>query len=45
MPLERYDSREAFATHRETPHFKELVLGQIVPRLEARGVEQLEAAG
>jgi quinol monooxygenase YgiN len=37
--LERYDSREAFAAHRETPHFKDLVLGQIVPLLESRVVE------
>ena len=42
--LERYDSREAFAAHRETPHFKDLVLGQIVPRLEARTIEQFDAA-
>src|ERR1700754_3437931 len=37
--LERYTSREAFAAHRETPHFKELVLGHIVPRLESRVLE------
>lgn len=37
--LERYASRDAFAAHRETPHFKELVLGQIVPLLENRTVE------
>jgi quinol monooxygenase YgiN len=37
--LERYVSREAFAAHRETPHFKDLVLGQIVPLLDSRVVE------
>jgi quinol monooxygenase YgiN len=37
--LERYTSRDAFAAHRETPHFKELVLGRIVPLLERRVVE------
>ena len=37
--LERYESREAFAAHRETAHFKEIVLAQIAPRLESRVVE------
>jgi quinol monooxygenase YgiN len=37
--LERYASREALAAHRETPHFKDLVLGQIVPLLDSRVVE------
>lgn len=37
--LERYASRDAFAEHRETPHFKELVLGQIIPLLESRVVD------
>jgi quinol monooxygenase YgiN len=40
--LERYTSRQAFATHRETAHFKDLVLGQIVPRLEDRVIEEFE---
>jgi quinol monooxygenase YgiN len=40
--LERYASREAFAAHRETPHFKELVLDQIVPRLDSRVIEQYD---
>lgn len=40
--LERYASREAFAAHRETPHFKELVLDQIVPRLDSRVLEQFD---
>ncbi|HEX3790622.1 MAG TPA: antibiotic biosynthesis monooxygenase family protein [Pseudonocardiaceae bacterium] len=37
--LERYASREAFAAHRETVHFKDIVLGQLVPRLENRVIE------
>lgn len=41
--LERYASREAFLAHRETPHFKELVLERIVPLLDSRRVEQYEA--
>lgn len=40
--LERYISRDAFAEHRETAHFKDLVLGQIVPRLENRVIEQFD---
>jgi quinol monooxygenase YgiN len=42
--LERYESREAFARHRETPHFHELVVGKIVPLLTERTVEELDAA-
>jgi quinol monooxygenase YgiN len=41
--LERYASREAFAAHRETAHFQELVLGGIVPLLAGRTVEQYDA--
>jgi quinol monooxygenase YgiN len=41
--LERYASRKAFAEHRESAHFKDLVLGQIAPRLERRVVEQFDA--
>jgi quinol monooxygenase YgiN len=40
--LERYSSREAFAAHRETPHFKDLVLDQIIPRLDSRSVESYD---
>ena len=43
--LERYVSPEAFAAHRETPHFKDLVLGQIIPRLDSRAVETYEVTG
>ena len=37
--LERYASGGALAAHRETAHFNDLVLGQIVPRLDSRVVE------
>jgi quinol monooxygenase YgiN len=40
--LERYTSRAAFAAHRETPHFKELMLEQILPKLESRVIEQYD---
>jgi quinol monooxygenase YgiN len=40
--LERYASPEALTAHRETPHFKELVLGELVPRLSARTVDAYE---
>src|SRR5277367_4574782 len=42
--LERYTSRAAFAEHRDSPHFKELMLGQILPKLESRVVEQYDVA-
>jgi quinol monooxygenase YgiN len=42
--LERYTSREAFAAHRETDHFKELVLGEIAPRLDNRVIEIFDAS-
>ena len=40
--LERYTSRAAFAAHRAAPHFKELMLGQILPKLENRVIEQYD---
>lgn len=40
--LERYASRGAFNAHRETPHFKELVVDQIIPRLDSRVVESYD---
>jgi quinol monooxygenase YgiN len=43
--LERYTSKEAFAAHRETPHFKRLVADRIIPLLESRAVEQFVPAG
>ena len=42
--LERYTSRAAFAEHRDSAHFKELMLGQILPKLESRVVEQYDVA-
>ena len=40
--LERYVSRDAFAVHRETTHFQELMLGRILPLLEVRTIEQYD---
>jgi quinol monooxygenase YgiN/predicted GNAT family acetyltransferase len=37
--LERYSSLDAFAAHRATEHYNDLVLGQIVPRLDSQVVE------
>jgi quinol monooxygenase YgiN len=42
--LERYTSPDAFDEHRQTAHFKELVLEQLVPALESRTIESYEAA-
>jgi quinol monooxygenase YgiN len=33
---EQYDDEAAFKAHMETAHFRELVLGEAVPRLEGR---------
>jgi quinol monooxygenase YgiN len=41
--LERYTSREAFADHRETPHFKQIMLAQILPLLASRDIAQYDA--
>jgi quinol monooxygenase YgiN len=43
--LERYTSRDAFAAHRNTPHFTDLVLGQIAPRLDSRVIETYDITG
>jgi quinol monooxygenase YgiN len=40
--LERYMSRQAFADHRETVHFKEIMLGKILPLLAHRVIEQYD---
>ena len=40
--LERYASLDAFKAHRATGHYNDLVLGQIVPRLDSRVVETYE---
>jgi quinol monooxygenase YgiN len=37
--LERYTSRAAFEEHRASDHFQEILLAEIVPRLEARTIE------
>jgi quinol monooxygenase YgiN len=37
--LERYASREQLDAHRDTPHFADLVLGRLIPRLDSRVVE------
>ena len=35
---EQYANEQAFLDHRQTPHFKMLVLGQAVPLLERREI-------
>lgn len=40
--LERFVSAEAFAEHRETPHFHDIVEGQIAPRLTSRVYETFD---
>jgi quinol monooxygenase YgiN/predicted GNAT family acetyltransferase len=37
--LERYASLEALNAHRATAHYQDLLLGQVVPRLDSRSVE------
>ncbi|MFJ4846611.1 MULTISPECIES: putative quinol monooxygenase [unclassified Streptomyces] len=41
--LERYDSPRAFAAHRDSLHFKDLVLRRIAPLLVSRVVATYEA--
>jgi quinol monooxygenase YgiN len=40
--LERYTSRDALTAHRDAPHFKDYLLGQIVPLLKSRVVEEYD---
>ncbi|MGH3671546.1 MAG: putative quinol monooxygenase [Pseudonocardiaceae bacterium] len=40
--LERYTSRDAFAAHRETLHFDDLVLKQLIPLLDSREIESYD---
>jgi quinol monooxygenase YgiN len=40
--LERYASLEALAAHRDSPHFQQVLLGEIVPLLASRTVEEYE---
>jgi quinol monooxygenase YgiN len=42
--LERFVSAEAFAEHRQTPHFLDIVEGQIAPRLTSRVYTTCEVA-
>lgn len=39
---ERYTDMDAVAAHRETPHFKEIIEGRIIPLLESREREFFE---
>lgn len=41
--LERYRSREAFADHRESRHFREYILDNVLPQLRERTVELFDA--
>jgi quinol monooxygenase YgiN len=41
---EHYADQQAFAGHRETPHFQEIIEGTIVPMLEKRERELYELA-
>jgi len=40
--LERYASREALAAHRASPHFQEIVIEQLVPRLTTRTIDEFD---
>jgi (4S)-4-hydroxy-5-phosphonooxypentane-2,3-dione isomerase len=40
--VERYADEAAVARHRQTPHYRELIEGKIVPCLTARVVEILD---
>jgi quinol monooxygenase YgiN len=40
--LERYTSRDALAEHRSSPHFTQVLLGQIVPLLDSRAIEEYD---
>ncbi len=40
--LERYASHDALAAHRATAHFQEIVLGQLIPLLAYRTVEEFD---
>ena len=40
--MERYASRAAFNEHLAAPHYQEIALGYIVPRLEGRTIEQFD---
>jgi quinol monooxygenase YgiN len=40
--LELYSSRAAFDAHLEAPHYQDIALNNIVPRLERRTIEQFD---
>src|ERR1700721_887704 len=40
--VERYASRAAFNDHLAAPHYQEIAVGYIVPRLEGRTIEQFD---
>ncbi|WP_443075610.1 putative quinol monooxygenase [Streptosporangium sp. NBC_01469] len=42
--LERYASREAFAAHQAAPHFKHIVIDQMIPLPDDRVVESYDVA-
>ena len=42
---ERYTSEEAFQQHRRTPHFSDIIEGQVVPLLETRLWTRMEPRG
>ncbi|WP_104088826.1 putative quinol monooxygenase [Arthrobacter sp. GMC3] len=42
--LERYTDAAGFAAHREYQHFKEIGLGQIIPKLASRRIESYEGS-
>jgi quinol monooxygenase YgiN len=40
--IERYASRAAFDEHLTAPHYQEIALNYIVPRLDNRTIEEFE---
>src|ERR1700743_5646 len=40
--LERYESRDALAAHRATPHFQQIVIEKLVPLLAARTIDEFD---
>jgi quinol monooxygenase YgiN len=40
--LELYSSRAAFDAHLAAPHYQDIALNNIVPRLESRTIEQFD---
>lgn len=44
MLIEGRDSQASLEEHRRTDHFKDVILGEIAPRLISRAVETLHPA-